>query len=120
MNYSFVAFGAIEGEVLVDNVGMLLLMNYNKKLAPSKLNDVMFIEIIRCTQEEMLTVTKGDATTNEIAAIQYKRATLLLSSCICMFEILSPVLSGFEDEVNQKIADSLLHICKECSQDLTF
>ena len=47
------AFGAIDTEVTIDGMGMLLLMNYYRRLPKSKQNDTNFSMVVDATAAEM-------------------------------------------------------------------
>jgi hypothetical protein len=116
MIYSFVAFGAVEGEVIVDGVGMLLLMNYNKRLAKSRLNEVFFLHILQATDAQIKASLEPEAFAKEQILGQVRKVSLLISTSICMFEVLREnyLLSGLEEDISQSLSDALLNICKEC------
>lgn len=91
-------------------------MNYNKRLARSKLNETHFMLMINACTNEMEAVSKSENPTKEIAEAMAKRASLLLSSCICYFELLrdNELLWNIEDDFANKLVEALLNICKYC------
>lgn len=110
------AFGAIDNEILIDNVGMLLLINYHKRLARSKMNESLLLLIIHSCTAEMELMSRIENPTKEITEPMAKRGSLLLSSCICYFEVLreNELLWNIEDNTSNSIVESLLNICKYC------
>lgn len=88
IDYTFVGFGLIEDEVVVDDVGLTLLVNFHKNLARSKIKQGLQSSIILSTLAEFKSLPAQITDQNTLKKY-ISRLQLHLSACICSYEILS-------------------------------
>lgn len=113
------AFGAVENEVIVDGVGMTLLVNYNRRLAKSKMDENLYIDIIKMTSVEIKNVAKAENFTKESAMQLARKAQVLLCATITMHETLkeNELLWNIDDSLGDQITDSLMGVVQDCKID---
>lgn len=109
-------FGAIENEIVIDGVGMLLLVNYHSRLAKSKQNETYFMMVVDAAAAEMDFIAKAENLSKDVAAPIARKANLLMSSCICFFELMkeNELIWNMDDTASNHIVETLLSISKNC------
>lgn len=117
MNYLFVAFGSLEYEYLIGNVGLMLVINYNRRLPKSRLTDSFFLEVVRQTRIEMNIVATADTLAKDQNSTTGRKAQLLLSATITVFELMkdSDLIWSIEDDSTSQTCESMLNIVKDCN-----
>ena len=98
-------------------VGMSLLVNYNRRLPKSKLNEDLYLEIIRCTALELKNITKAETLGKDAQQAMLRKALLLLCSTVAIHETLkeNELLWNSEESTLVHITDSLLAIIRDCN-----
>ena len=99
---------------------MLLLINYHRRLAKSKQTETYFAMIVNAASQEMDFIVKAENLSNDVAGPLARKACLLLSSCLCFFELMkeNELLWNMEDSISKSIVNSLLTISKNCNLKL--
>ena len=107
--------------MLIGTVGMSLLVNYNRRLPKSKLNEELYLDIIRTTSLELKNTIKADNLSKENLQVMLRKAHLLLCAAITIHETMkeNELLWNSEESTLIQITDSLLSIIKDCKRWLT-
>lgn len=102
--------------MLIGTVGMSLLVNYNRRLPKSKLNEDLYLDIIRTTSLELKNTIKADSLSKENLQVMLRKAHLLLCATITIHETMkeNELLWNSEESTLIQITNSLLSIIKDC------
>lgn len=98
-----VPFGPLEGEVIIDHVGMIMLVNHTRLLIRSKIKVEFLQEVIERLKSELRTLASLESSKTESLEVSVKKPMLLMSAVICLFDILHEnqiITSNPEDKLD--------------------